>query len=838
MIRNYEIIPKVNAAIGSHWDTGEERRRLPSGAHDAKRLRAPEKSNDLDVDLHGALQAILRRRMWIYAWTVIMLAAAALVCLLMTPQYKAESKLQVLKQDTSGLSLGSGNTSFDSSPDPLDFNLTLQTQLGVLKSDTLAWQVMRELKLVDAKYSRPNLGAGDSPSPGNKDGFDNNDAGPVPPPADTPESSQVTQFGDPAPDKQAARALKKFKSNLKVSAISGTRLIAVSFTHPDPKMATKIVNQLVSDFVEYNFRVRYEATEKATDWLRRQLVDLKSQVEKSQERAVQLQRESGIFGEDEHHNIVLTRLEQLNNELTSAEADRVIKENVYKLSRSGNPELVAGMLGAQSERKMPEGANPAAILNALRQEEATLNSEYAQASAKYGPAYPRLIQIKEKLNALRSSIEEELGKVAARAKNDYELAVSREAAARKAFTDQKAAAAQMNDKATNFLIAKHEAESSRVLYEHLLEKLNEAGVLAGLHSSALHVLDPAGVPTLPARPNVPLYMGLGALAGLFMGLVSVFVVEAMDRTVRNVAEIETTTYVPVLGVIPDARLLPKTGLTRLKASVGETPKGAAQPALLASLHNAAVAEAFRAVRTSLLLSPGDAPSKVLVVTSGMPQEGKSFVSLNLAVAFAHNGCKVLLVDADLRCGTLTTILNARDGIGLSNLLRKLRQAGSDLSANQILCGDLDASSPYRQIDDAPGLTFMPAGDCLHHSSELLGSEQMSALIEYWRQHFDYVLIDTPPAVPVTDAVVLSRKGDAVIIAVRFAVTSQPCIARTIRLFRDVQAPRIGVLVNAMDVRSPEYYQYSGFSGTEQYSQVYGDSQALSPSQPNQKEERI
>ena len=828
MTRNHELIPKADAELRARWEAGEEMRRLPSSAAEARRLTSSERPNDLDVDLHAVLQAILRRRVWIYAWVAIMLAVAALVCLLMTPQYKAESKLQLLKQDTSGLSVSPGDNSADAGSDPLDFNLTLQTQLGVLKSDTLAWQVMRELNLVDAKDVGANADAMDA-------GGDN-DASLNPPPADTTEISPPAKFSVPAPDKQAARALKKFKSNLNVGAIPGTRLIAVSFTHHDPKMAAKIVNRLVSDFVEYNFRVRYEATQKATDWLRRQLVDLKSQVEKSQERVVQLQRESGIFGEDEHHNIVLTRLEQLNNELTSAEADRVIKENVYKLSRSGTPELVAGMIGAQPERNVPEGANAAALLNNLRQQEATLDSEYAQASAKYGPAYPRLIQIKEKLESVRSSIAAELGKMSERAKNEYQLAASREAAARKAFTEQKSVAAEMNDKATNFLIAKREAESSRALYEHLLEKLNEAGVLAGLHSSALHVLDPARVPTLPARPNVPLYLVLGALSGLFMGLVSVFVVEAMDRTVRDVGKIETTTDVPVLGVIPDARLVSKTGPKSLQASRREAPRGTARPLLLSSLHNPVIAEAFRAVRTSLLLSPSDAPRKVFVVTSGMPQEGKSFVSLNLAAAFAHNGCKVLLVDADLRCGTLSRVLNARTGSGLSDVLRNLRQPGPGVTANQILCGDMDAASPYRQIDEVPGLTFMPAGVCPQDPSELLGSQHMSTLVEYWRRHFDYVLIDTPPALPVTDAVVLSREVDAVILAVRFAVTTQPSIMRTIRLFRDVQAARIGVLVNSMDVRAPEYYQYSGFYGTEQYNRATGDSQLLSPPPPqlNQK----
>jgi capsular exopolysaccharide synthesis family protein len=719
-----------------------------------------------------------------------MVVLAGLVCVFMTPQYKAESKLEILKQDTSDLSLKPGDTSSGASSDPLDFNMTLQTQLAVLNSDVLAWRVMKELKLVDARELPRSA-----------------------PRSANPPAPAAVEISNPAPDKESARALKKFKSNLKAKDISGTRLIAVSYMDPDPKMAARVVNQLISDFIEYNFQVRYDATTKATDWLGGQLVELKSQAEQSQQRAAELQRESGIFGQDEHNNIVLTRLEQLNNQLTSAEADRVVKENVYKLSRSGNPELIAGMLGTQPERSMPEAANPASLINNLREQEAALKAEYADASAKYGPAYPRLIQIKEKLNSVRSSIATELSKVAARAKSEYELAASREAAARKAFTEQKALAAQMNDKATDFLIAKHEAESSRVLYEHLLEKLKEAGVVAGLHSSALHVLDPARVPILPARPNVPLYLGLGGVAGLFLGLASVFVVEAMDRTIRDVRQVETTMHVPVLGVIPDARAVPETGFKLLrKASDREDSNGAAQHTLFPSLGNPAVAEAFRAVRTALLLSRLDDGSKVLMVTSGMPQEGKSFVSLNLAAAFTYNGGRVLLVDADLQRGSLSMALNQGTGMGLSDMVRGASEPGSHACSRQLLFQDLDVSGVYRQINEIPGLTFIPAGDCSQHASELLGSQQMSAIIDSWRNQFDYVLIDTPPAVPVTDPVILSRKVDSVIVVVRFAVTSQPCIERTIRLLRDVRAPRLGVVVNAMDLRSPEYFHYSGLYG--------------------------
>ncbi len=789
MSKNYDLIREAGDAIHARRGIGISTPPLLLSPPMAETRMAGEESKDLDFDILKLFQAILRRRRWIYFWTGTMLVAAGLVCVFMSPQYKAESKLEILKQDTSGLSLRPDGTSSDASSDPLDFNMTLQTQLAVLNSDVLAWRVIRELKLVDPKDL-----AGNAPRSG------------------TSANSEPI-VSHPAPDKEAARALKKFKSKLNVKDMAGTRLIAVSYMDPDPNKAAKVVNQLISDFIEYNFQVRYDATTKATDWLGGQLVELKSQAEKSQQRAAQLQKESGIFGQDEHNNIVLTRLEQLNNQVTTAEADRIIKENVYKLSRSANPELIAGMLGGQPERNMPEAANPASLLNNLRQQEAALKAEYADASAKYGPAYPRLIQIKEKLSSVRSSIAAELGKVSARAKSEYELAASREAAARKAFAEQKAVAAQMNDKATDFLMAKHEAESSRVLYEHLLEKLKEAGVLAGLHSSALHVLDPARAPNIPARPNVPLYLGFGTIGGLFLGLVSVFVVEAVDRTIRDVREVETTTHVPVLGVIPDARVISESGFKLLrKTSAQEYPNGATQDPLLLSLGNPGVAEAFRAVRTALLLSRLDDGSKVLMVTSGMPQEGKSFVSLNLAAAFTYNGGRVLLVDADLQRGSLSRFLNQGDGIGLSDIVRAVPKIGSHLPSSQILFQDLDVSTAYRQIDEIPGLTFVPAGDCSHHASELLGSQQMSAIIEAWRNQFDYVLIDTPPAVPVTDPVVLSRKVDAVIVVVRFAVTSQPCIQRTIRLLRDVRAPRLGVLVNAMDLRSPEYFHYSGFYG--------------------------
>jgi len=771
MNRNYEpSLPTHSHRQHNSLDT----RLSPAFARSTDRPAVPKSNDDSDFDIFALVQIIRKRKAWIFACTAAMLAIALLVCIFMPRKYKAESKLEILKQDAGGLSIGDANGASGSS-DALDFNVNLQTQLSVLKSDTLAEQVIKELNLADSKEFSP----------------------------DSPLKSAIARYvpgtsHQLTPEEHAAAVLKKFKSNLAVDSLSGTRLITVAYTHSDPEVAAKVVNQLLSDYVEYNFQVRYKATTKATDWLGRQLVDLKSQAEHAQDRAVQLEKESGIFGEDEHHNVVVTRLEQLGNEVTAAETNRVVKENIYRLATSGNPDLVAGMLGATGEQPVSGASNSVPLLNSLRQREADLNAEYADAASKYGPEYPRVIQLKDRLNSLHASIQAELDKVVGRAKSEYALAASHEASARKSFAAQKKAAAQMNDKATDFLIAKHEAEASRVLYEHLLGKLKEAGVLAGLHSSELHIVDPASVPVRPARPNVPLYLAFGALAGMTLGTVCVFVAEAMDRTIRNPEEIEASTYVPVLGVVPDARLAPGIGRkNRLKPqaktalpSITHTRRDEAL-----TLQDSATAEAFRAIRTALLLS-GD---KVLMITSGSAQEGKSFTSLNLAIALAQNGSKVLLADADLRRGTLSRVLNQHTGAGLS----------------QVLLGGADRNI-HRPIQQVPGLTFMPAGAPPSCPSELLGSQKMSALVESWRQQFDFVLIDTPPVLPVTDAAVLAPGMDAVIVVVRFGVTIQQSVVRTIRILRDVRANLLGVLVNAVDLRSPDYFHYSGSYGYEGY----------------------
>jgi polysaccharide biosynthesis transport protein len=747
----------------------------------------PPPKDDAVLDIVGVVRTLARRRIWIYGSLAICLALAGVLCLVMTPRYRAEAQIELLKQDVGGLAVsdGSDESARNDEQDALDFSLSLETQVSVLKSDNLGLRVIRELNLAETPDFR------------------------YAPLIKTALTRQ--QMGLPLDQSPLKRAyvLKRWAKNLKVDSVSGTRLISVSYLDRDPQMAARVVNQLLADFVEYNFQVRYNATTKAADWLGGQLVDLKSQVEAAQKKAVDLQRDAGIYGFDESHNVIVSRLDQLNTQVAEAQTALFAKQAVYNLARAGNPELVAGLLGGSSQSGTSFNENPPALLTTLRQQEADLNAQYAEDASKYGSDYPKLVQLRQRLESVRSDIKTETGKVVERARNEYVAAADAEAAATRAFEEQKAVAAEMNNKTIDFTIAKHEADASRELYEHLQQRLKEAGVLAGLHSTNINIVDAAAPPDHPDKPDVPLYLMIAVLSGMTLGVFSAFLRDTLDSSIRNPEEIESATHAPVLGIVPRAELfvgkVPKgyNGKVLLPRNGSANESAGGVGALLRS-QNTPVVEAFRAIRTSLLLSRPDHPARIFMVTSALPGEGKTFASLNLAAVFAQNGGRVLLVDADLRRGTLSRNLRQPSTFGLSNLLFT------------------DAEDrAYRQVEEIPGLTFLGAGSKPPYPAESLGSRKMAGLIEKWRQDFDYVVIDSPPVLPVTDAAVLSHRVDGVVVVARFAVSTRQSIIRAIRTLTDVQADCFGVIVNAMDVGSSDYYYYCGSYGNGDY--AYGDS---------------
>jgi len=748
-------------------------------------------SNEDDFSF-AELWRILQKRKWTIATAVVVMAGLALAAsLYMTPKYEAVSSIEVNKEnsDMLGLSALEGMAGGGAS-DSLDYSVTLQTQADVLHSDSLVFQVADQLALEKRKEFALKPG--------------------------WPDRERIEAELKLPLEKAPLRREKihqVFEKNLTVKPAKGTRIIEVRFLSPDPQVAADVVNTLVNDYLEQYFRTRYAATAQASDWLAKQLSDLKGQAEEAQERLNQLQKQAGILGvmlptEGSHSAMgnrtsgvtslstwpAMDKLQDLNRQLTTAETDRILKETVYRLTKSGNPELIAN-IASSGLTTTSVNSNSLALVQTLRAQEAQLKVQYAQAATKYGSDYPLLGQIRNQMKDLDSSIQEEIQKVAARAENEYLAAKRSEDMVRASFEAQKAQVGKLQDVATQYTITMQEVEADRTLYADLLTKLKEGGVLAGLHSTNIVVVDPGRTSPKPKRPSYPLNLGLGLGVGLLGGIALAFIQEGMDNTVHTPEQVESIAALPSVGIVPDVSTLTdgrrRVSRRKLNAedyNIGKNP-------------SSQMAEAFRALRTSILLSNVDAPPKVIMVTSCLPQEGKTTTSLNVAISLAQQGAKVLLIDGDLRRPSVHSRLKLASSKGLSGTLASTNGYKPELVS----------------VSDTPNLFVLPAGARPPYPAELLGSKRMKEFLDVWRRDFDFVVVDTPPVLSVTDPVVMSRNVDAVLLVVRSEHTTKQSLLRTRDILLRANALIAGVLVNRVNLNSTDHYYYYGY-----YASKYGE----------------
>jgi len=703
---------------------------------------------------------VVRKRKWVILATfAIVVALAVIATLNATRLYQATSQVAIFPENPNVL----GFKDRPDTPVDYDYDAALETQVAILRSNALAIKVIETLHLDrDARFT----GVGQ-------------------PPPSTDSAVRVSGM-EPDPVK-AAGLLGTFHAGLNVQLVRSTRLIQVSYTHPDPRLATLIANTLVTTFIEENFRTKYESVTQTSEWLARELADLQMKVQTSEEKLVRYQKDHSILGVDEKQNIVTARLDELNKELTEAQTERFQKESDYKFALAGDP--------ASSESPNTSQQGTSSLLEKLREKEADLNTQYAQATTQFGSGYPKVSELSNQLKQVRAEIETEKTRMQRRIRGEYLAAVQREDLVAAAFNRQKQEANQLNESAIEYSVLKRDAESNRQLYQDLLQRLKEAGVSAGLRSSNIRVVDVARTPTSPIAPNVRRSMVLGVLLGLGLGLGLAFLLESLDNTVHNLEEIGAISALPALATIP---LQPsKNGLSRklLRATADE--KSGSPTLVTYSRPRSEVSEAYRSLRTSILLSAFGAPPKVILVTSASPQEGKTTISANSALVLAQRGSRVLLLDADLRRPGLEELFGIKSRGGLSTVI-----SGVDKVEDVML--------PFTEV---PNLWILPAGPIPPQPAELLSSTVMKDYIARWRNEFDHVIIDTPPCLSVTDAVVLSPLADRVILVARSGQTTRPALRRACDLLLQVNARVMGIVLNALNVHSAEgHYYYGGRYG--------------------------
>lgn len=683
-----------------------------------------------------------RRRYLMLGFTAGFLLAACLYILIKDSRYEAEARIEVSPTGTNSMGLDEQTSRIMNPSDP---TIQLQSAVAVLESNTVALAVMQQSKLTErSDFAGRWL---------------------QPPGADVSRLLPLPRD----------RLLLRFHKALKVEIVPKTDIISVAFRSKDPTLSADVVNSIVSCYAERNFRSSYDSITQVSNWLSAQMDDLKLKANQAQEKLAALQKQRGLIGVDETDNIVTDKLKDLNQQLTAAEADRILKEARYRIAGSGNPELIASTV-------------PEPTLQILRSQQAQLRVDYARLSTKFGEGYPKLAELGSQMAQVDTAIDAELKNLAERYKNDYLAAADTEKRLQTKFEEQKQKAYDLNQGAAQYAILKHEVETAQDLYQTLELKLKQAGIVAGLASANIGVVEPGQVPSEPVDPRPGFDIALALAGGLVLGVLSAVGLEALDTTVRSADEVETVTGLRTLAEIP--RMV---NARRTLSRRGALPQLSRELMLIAQHQpQSQAAEAYRSLRTSLVLRAGNSsPPRTCAVTSCMPCEGKTVTAVNCAIVLAQQGWKVLLVDADLRQPSIHEIFAIPREPGLSALL-----AG--------LCSPEEATL---RAEFVPNMFLMPAGAACQYPAETLASRRMLDLLEYWRDRYDQVIFDTPPASVFTDAVVLGAQLDAALLVARCGVTTYQALRQGRDLLQRASVNTSGVVLNCVDRKyAASYYR--------------------------------
>ena len=666
----------------------------------------------------------------------------------MQPVYEATTRIEIDRESSNFVPFA-GNDPYDLYQDLEDY---IETQSKIMVSETLATQTIKSLNLdQDPRFGgRPHSETLEVAAP--KNGAQS------PPPA-----------------------LGAFLGSLAVKRVPNSRLLDVTFATTDPKLAAAIVNAHVNNFIEQNFRSHYEATTQASNWLANQLDELKGKVEASEDARIKYERDNQIWTIDEKQDVTTQKLADLNRELTGAQADRINKEAIYQLAQAGNYDAIPAV------RESP-------VLQASLKRQGELSDEYTEALNQYGPKFPKVLRIEAQLKEIAQAIESEKKSIGTQIQAEYQGSRQRELLLKQALDQQKNEAASMADKMVQYNILKRDAEANKQLYDGLLQKLKEAGITAGLRSSNIRVVDPALIPTGPSRPNKSRNITLAVLVGLIGGMGLALLREYLDNTVKNPDDVESLSRLPSLAVVPAFSGSDGDHRGRFQKLLRGSGNGFQERVALLSHSEpqSQISEAFRALRTSLLLSQADRPPQVILVTSALPHEGKTTAAVNIGVTLAQLGDRTLLVDGDLRKPGISRALHMTDGkhAGLSSYLAGVTS--------------LDVVTvPHPLISN---LHAIPTGPIPPNSADLLSSHRLAEMVRELRKRYKFIVIDSPPIMAATDAVILSALVDGVLLVVRSGETPKEAFTRTRDLLSSVKSHVLGVVLNAVDSGSPDYYR--------------------------------
>jgi capsular exopolysaccharide synthesis family protein len=581
--------------------------------------------------------------------------------------------------------------------------------------------------------------------------------------------------------------LGNLRGHLSAVRVPRTQMITISYASPSAKLSSEVVNALENEFIENNFSTHYNTTQQVSKWLTGQMDDLRSVVQDSQNKMVDLQRKLGVMALDPEHSLIVQDIGSLQKNVADATEQRVLAEARYRILKTLPPDQIQETGGTAT--LTPGIATSEGLLASLRSQRAGIEAELAHLQPVYGPNYPQVKQLRAQDESINKQISAQEQRVVEQANDSLNMTQAAEAKAQGLLNDKIHDVYGQRDDLVQYMLLSQEYDSNRKMYESIVGRLREAAVDAGLDAADISVVDLASAPLVPSSSS-PAKLGLiGALFGLFGGFTLALLLEKMDTRMRDAHEIQEMLGLPSLAMIPQSHW--KSKGSELEWVVG--------PELLRDPRSP-FSESFRALRTSMRLSTTSRESKAIAVTSCQPSEGKSTVSVNMAAVLAQGGKKVALVDTDMRRPSVYKRLRLEGGKGLS----------------EVLTGYYTLDEVTQTHETLTTLDVIPSGTVPPLPADLLASDQMSEVVRQLRERYDYVIFDTPPMLSVTDPAIVAAQADGMVLVIRQGYCTRRMLARAAEILHELDVKVYGFVFNGVDASLPEYYGYLGY-----YTYEYG-----------------
>ena len=751
----------------------------------------PEYEN-AGIGLSDCWKIVRARWRFVAAFVLASLFLTTIVLLLMTPQYRAVATLMIGPESPHMMDMTSLRQQI-LSPSEDDYS---KTQYALLQSDELIAQVIVNLNLADNPLFGRAKGGGYI--------------------SRTRTFVHDLLFG--AKQEPLGRlgvsqhVIDEYKSRLKVASVSGTRLVEVSFQTPDATLSAKIANAHVREYLRLTGTLQAQSSDAAKQFLGRELVELKTKVEKSEAALNAYRSRMGILSFGVHdkakNEIAEQTMLQLNKELSEAAAHRIAAEAEMQLVKSGD------------YKSLPEVVNNH-MIDELQPQVDRLQAEYAEKSAKYTDAYPPLRQLKARLDEAQSRLNADVGAIARAVERDYKASLSREQQLQQKIAQDRQQDFAMNDASLQDAVLAREVDTNRDIYRDVLRRMQEISVDGAAPLPNIAIAEDAVAPPFPTSPQKIRDLAISGMVFLFVALGVVFVSEQLDDRFKNAEEIESYLHLPELAVVPDfSGLLSNQGgiqrflstrrfeheINSVLSLIGNGKHlgkgGRARP--INAPRPEDVMESFRSIRTALLYSRAGGPPRSVLFISAAPGEGKTITSCGTAWAFAQTGARTLLMDADLREPSCHQVLNAHRSLGLSEVLVGMAEP------EQVI-----QRLSHQGLRNQEDLYFLSAGAQVPDPGELLTSMRMFQMLQQLRDEYQFVVVDSAPIGFASDTIGLATMVDSVVV-VAGAATPKQSVRAACRKLSDAGATIAGVVANWADSSRihgdiGRYYSKSSYS---------------------------